>query len=287
MGRQDIDKIKEQLMNELEEMRNQIAKLEVIESKNKWLENKLQLTQDIFYRAFYTNSSSITISRLRDGRFMHVNKNFIKITGYLHDEVIGKTSIELSIWDKPEGRDRALDLLRREGVIRNIEFNLRTKSGKYRTVLMSADTFDVNGERYIIGVMNDITERKQAEEILREREELYRTLFNEANDAIFIMENKRFVDCNEMTLRMFGGENKEDFIGHTPWDFSPPKQPDGSSSEKKAIVLINAVLDGKPQRFYGKHIRKDGTPFDADVSLNCVDIRNHKYIQAIMRDTQS
>ena len=76
-----------------------------------------------------------------------------------------------------------------------------------------------------------------------------RTLFESANDAIFLMDYDRFTDCNKKTLAMFGCTRLDQIIGFSPIDFSPAKQPDGSDSTQKAcekipkcFVRIPAVL---------------------------------------------
>jgi PAS domain S-box-containing protein len=114
-------------------------------------------------------------------------------------------------------------------------------------------------------------------------EEKYKALFSQANDSIFIMDHETFIDCNDKTLEMFGCE-RDEIIGHPPYEFSPRLQPDGKKSKDKALHLIRECHDGNPQRFYWEHTKKDGTPFDAEVSLNMIILEDKPYIQAIVRN---
>ena len=121
------------------------------------------------------------------------------------------------------------------------------------------------------------------QEGLGKNKEAYQTLFEHASDAIFIMKDERFAECNLKALEMFGTA-KEQLIGRTPYDFSPSRQPDGSLSKDKSIERINFAISGKPQRFEWVHCRTDGTPFDTEISLNKINIHGEGFIQAIVRD---
>lgn len=123
----------------------------------------------------------------------------------------------------------------------------------------------------------------QAEEMIWEKSNMYQALFEQANDAIFLMDNENFIDCNKRTLEMFG-VTREQIINHPPAHFSPEFQPDGQRSNEKAAEKIHAAYEGAPQSFEWTHTRPDGTPFDVEVSLNLIKIGGQPLLHAIVRD---
>ena len=148
---------------------------------------------------------------------------------------------------------------------------------------MRVTRIGADGTDRILLTHEDISMRRLADEIDQLGEAQYRTLFEVAGDAIFLMEGDRFVDCNTSTLKIFVC-SREQILNTAPYQFSPPKQPDGRDSKEKALELIQAAMDGKSQLFEWTHLRADGTPFDAEVRLNRVDLYGRPHVLASVRD---
>ena len=119
--------------------------------------------------------------------------------------------------------------------------------------------------------------------MIKESEEKYRTLFENASDTIFLFQNGVFIDCNSKIIDVFGYK-KEDIIGKAPYEISPFLQPDGKKSKEKAKEKIKATLNDTPQFFEWRHTRADGVFVDTEVSLNLIHLAKGGYIQAIVRD---
>ncbi|OPY77043.1 MAG: Cyclic di-GMP phosphodiesterase Gmr [Syntrophorhabdus sp. PtaU1.Bin153] len=132
-------------------------------------------------------------------------------------------------------------------------------------------------------ILANALERKRSEESLRESERKYQTLFECANDAIFFMRETTYVDCNSQALKMFGCRT-EQILGQPMFRFTPPAQPDGTDSKEKLLEKIYTALFGYRQFFEWRYCRYDGTSFDAEVSLNRIEMGGKTFVQAIVRD---
>ena len=135
-------------------------------------EEALRQSEARFRKVFHSSPASLSIARLVDGIFIDVNESFLHMFGHNREEVIGHTSIELEMFVNPDERaelNRRLlrrRLLGQQG-IRAYEMATRTKSGELRSVLVSMEDIELNGEICILAALSDITEHKRDEERLR------------------------------------------------------------------------------------------------------------------------
>ena len=136
----------------------------------------------------------------------------------------------------------------------------------------------------VIGYAIDITARKQADELLRESYEELRAIFEGSNDAIMLVSEKGFFDCNTRALEMFGIGSKQELISCHPSDISPPFQPDGRDSLSAVIENNRIAFENGVNRFEWICRRRSGEDFPVDVLLSTFDYGGKRALQATVRD---
>ena len=245
-------------------------------------EKRLRESEEKFSKIFKQAPLLITLSELETGRFLDVNEKFLEVSGFAREEVVGRTAIEIG-WISEEQRARMRESMRERGRVFGMELSLRRKDNREVLCLYDGEMITVGGMRRLLSIAQDITERKRAEEELREKENRYRMLFEAANDGIFIQDSTGFRDCNQRGAEMYGLP-KEQLIGRSPAEFAPERQPDGRLSAEVAAEKIQGALNGVPQVFEWQPLRADGTPFDVEITLSRLELGGSAYLQAIVRD---
>ena len=133
-------------------------------SDRKRSEKALQDSEQKFSTLFEESSYAITLSSLPDGMILNVNSAFEQIFGYSKDETRGKTALELGINPDVDDRQRLYAELQKNGFVRNLDIELRIKSGEKRLFLINSDLIEIGSKKYFLNTIDDITERRQAEE---------------------------------------------------------------------------------------------------------------------------
>ncbi|MFB6101203.1 MAG: PAS domain S-box protein [Haloplanus sp.] len=221
-----------------------------------------------------------------EGTIEYVNPAFEEVTGYSADVAVGRTPRILrsgTYGDEfyEEFWETLLDGERWEAEM------VDERADGERIVLDQtvAPITDDDGEiRNFVAVTRDITERKEQERKLREREEKYRNLFEDTRDALMVFDREGYLDCNERTLDLFGVDSVESFLEYTPWELSPPQQPDGTDSREAALAHIETAFEEGEAFFEWTHQRVDGTTFPAEVKLSRFEYEGEPALHALIRD---
>lgn len=181
-------------------------------TERKRLEEELVQSEEKFAKAFNTSPDAIFIAGMRNERLIDANESFARLTGYKLQELVGKSMSELGIWPSRHVYERFISMMQEKGRAINLELNFRSRPGEERIGLLSGELINLRGESHILSTIHDITERKEAEVMLRESEERYRALVEQAADGIFIADNQGNInETNTSALKMSGYTREELF----------------------------------------------------------------------------
>src|SRR5271154_2383377 len=154
-------------------------------TEQKLAEEALKKSEEKFSKAFRLSPMSITLTSIKDHRYIEVNGAFERMSGWRRDEVSGSTPVGPRLWVNPAERVELAKGLLAKGCLRNMEVLVRRKDGAIRIGLGTAELIELDGETCAITVGTDITERNQAEEALRRSEENYRMFVSQSSEGIF------------------------------------------------------------------------------------------------------
>jgi PAS domain S-box-containing protein len=183
-------------------------------TERKRAEEALRESEERFAKAFRASPDGLVISRLSDGVVLEVNDSFVSQFGFDRNEVIGKRTVDVGLYSDPQDRERALQILKDRHYVRDFEFVAKRKSGEPRLINFSAEPLELGGKPCWLTIVRDITERKQAEEALRESEERFEKAFRASPDGLIItrMSDGAILEVNDRWAAMFG-YNRADVIG--------------------------------------------------------------------------
>lgn len=154
------------------------------------LSHEISTEEEKFSKAFHSSPYAIVLTSLTDSKIVEVNNGFLVISGYQYNEVLGKTTEELQLWNSEKDRMKVLKALTEHGKIIEKEFQFRKKSGETITCQYSAEVISVKNEKCVLSSINNITERMIAEEQLRETSAYLENLFDYANAPIIVWDTE-------------------------------------------------------------------------------------------------
>jgi diguanylate cyclase (GGDEF)-like protein/PAS domain S-box-containing protein len=268
----DIDRTKEQLINELIKLPKKVAKLESAKISHQLAEKQLVKSEEL-YRLIAENTSDVIT--LHDfnllATFTYISPS-IKISGYEPEELLGKSPFEfihpddskklfLRLKSYVNAKVKKFFAGKESSLGERIEFHFKTKEGNWRYFQGTGNIIGNN----LLFISRDITERKKAEETLLKSQQEFASLFNSSPEALAYLDEKgNIIDINPRFTELFGyninevkGRNLDNGMIHPP-----EKMEEGKWITEKS-------LKGK---FYYETIRKkkDGTLFPVSISVSRV-----------------
>jgi PAS domain S-box-containing protein len=261
-----------ELLEEIESLRRRVAELEDIQARLTKSGQDLRDSEAQF-RAFSEHTfEAILLSEM--GACIGQNFAAEKMFGYSTEEAAGRSETE---WIAPDYRElvtknKCLDC----GP--SCEVMALRKDGTTFPCEIQRKTVDHQGRLIRVTALRDITERRKAEEALRESEEKYRLIFSKEQDAIVLTdaETNKFLDVNESAERLWG-YTREELLDMNALDMSAEPQ------ESRRSLAAGAGPGGAhvPVRW---HRKKDGTIFPVEISAGSFDWHGLKVVCSIIRD---
>ena len=225
------------------------------------LMDRLQESEAQFKAAFMASPDSITISRLSDGKYLLANQQFGKLIGYPEKDILGKTSVDLKIWEQPADRELFSKGLKEKGYLSNFETVFIHRKGYRLNVLISSRLIDLFGEAYVLSITRDITERKKTMDTIRllsrAVEQSPVNVVITDIDGTIIYVNEKFVTTTGYTAR--------EAIGKNPRILKSGQMPD-----TLYVELWDTITKGKEWQGELLNKKKDGTLYWESVSISPV-----------------
>ena len=235
-------------------------------TERKLAEKELKEEKNYLGKLLDSLGEGIFTVELPDRIIISVNKAAKDVFGYDSNAVIGKTTEMLYPDEKSykEFGSKLKGALEKSEDVFHTQLILKRKNGEQFPAEITTSFIKENGEaRQVISIVRDVTERKKAEEKLKISEESYRGLFDNAIDAIYILDTRgRFIDVNRGAIEMYGYP-KEYFVGKTPKSLSAP----GKNDWKKINEHIRKAFKGEPQQFEFWAVKSNGEFFPKLIRL--------------------
>jgi len=226
------------------------------------------------------------------GRVTFINPAALRMLGFSSEEMLGQSAHALIHHSHKDGSNYPVEdcsmcaSCTATTENRVTEEVLWHKEGSSFPADYSSMPIIKDGKRMgAVVIFRNITKRKRVEEALHRSETKFHTLYDSSSDAVMLLDEKGFFDCNKATLALFGCATLEVFCTKHPADLSPPQQPCGTHSMVLANQMIETAIEKGSIRFEWMHKRNDtDETFPAEVVLTAMELDGKPIVQAVVRD---
>lgn len=175
-------------------------------------QQRLQVSEEKFAKAFHVSPDALLLSRLSDGKLVEANEGFCRITGFALDEVLGRSSLELDLWVDPEDRRRLARQIEKHGQAHHFTVPIRHRTGEVRLCELAAQPLPVGDDVFLLTIARDVTERHQMQERLKQAA----TVFQSTAEGVMITDTRQRVSAVNAAFTEITGYTEEDVLGQSP-----------------------------------------------------------------------
>jgi len=243
------------------------------------------------------SSSPVGVYIVQDGKFVFVNPQFKEYSGFSEEELLGTAPLKLvHPEDRERVRERAVAMLKGK---RLAPYELRyiTKNGETLWATETVTSISYKGKRATLGNFMDITERRQAEEMLRQSKEKLQQMFESVTDGILVIDlNGIITEVNQKIVEMHGCKSKGELFGKSALKLVAPQD-----HERIVQNMRQAVKEGTMRGVEYSLLKADGTEYPAELSTSVLrdasgkavghitivrDITKRKQVAEALRESQ-
>ena len=160
-------------------------------SQLKETQQQLQTSEEKFAKAFHASPDGLLLSRQSDGLLIEVNEGFSRITGFNSALSVDRSTLDLGIWVNLNERKQMLDLLKRDGFVRDFSCHIRRNDGQIRLCEVSSRPLPIGNEDCMLTIARDITERHLMQEKLQQAA----TVFESTAEGVLITDTQQHISC--------------------------------------------------------------------------------------------
>ncbi|HYA15264.1 MAG TPA: PAS domain S-box protein, partial [Syntrophales bacterium] len=264
-------------------------------TERKRAENRLRESEEK-YRHIYENIQDIYYEVSIGGIILELSPSIENLSKYKRVELIGKSIYE--IYAYREEREEFLRTIRKTGRVTDYEVKMKDEDGRLLTMsLCSLLVFDEKGIPYkIVGTIRDVTERKKAEEALRESEIKYRLIFETTAAATMIIEEDSTISLVNTEFEKLSGYSKEEMEGKRKWTEFVVQNDLAKMQEYHRLRRIDPTA--APRNYEFQFVSRDGSIRDAFLTIavipetkksvaSILDITKRKQAEAAARESEA
>jgi len=250
--------------------------IDITESKR--AEEALKKREAIFRAVFEQAPCAVLLLDPETGEAVEFNEQAYRMLGYSREAFQELRLADIEVQESPEEIERHTERLIRDGED-TFETRHRTRDGRILHVLVNSRAISLHGKPYLVSLWTDITEQKQAEEAIREREARLRVLFESAADAMYVSElDGRVVQVNEQASRQTG-YREDELLQMNVVDIDAKTR---TPEELGAVFQTLSV--GRPLTLQSSHRKKDGSAFPVEITISLLEAIEGPRVLGIARD---